>query len=157
MSEWSGGISRRPTAVRRTPAKRSVIISSSPRHQIHSPTIGHQQPIFLRHVRELFHSTSHVNSVPLVQPRDLWEFSATLPLPPNRSALQQAATQLDHFETSSPPRHSNGITQFLRQGLSFRRSGPQHELPVIEVAPGRKFTVTQSFLFLVALFLMRVQ
>ncbi|KAG1805667.1 Quino protein amine dehydrogenase [Suillus subaureus] len=129
----------RPTVVRRTPAKRPVI-SSPPRPRIHSPTIDHQQPIFLRRVRKLFQFSSRTNSVPPVQPRDPWDFPATLPLPPNHSASPQVATQFDHFEISSPPRRSNRITQFLRQGLPFRRSGSQSEPPVVEVAPGRKFT-----------------
>ncbi|KAG2041281.1 hypothetical protein BDR03DRAFT_44702 [Suillus americanus] len=132
---------RRPAVVRRTPAKRPVI-SSPPRPQIHSPAIDHQQPIFLRHVRKLFHFSSRTNSVPPVQPRDPWDFPVTSPLPPNRSASSQVATRFDQFEISSPspPRRSNRITQFLRQGLPFRRSGPQPEPPVVEVAPGRKFT-----------------
>ncbi|KAG2069343.1 WD40 repeat-like protein [Suillus decipiens] len=63
---------RRPVAVRRTPAKRPVIVSS-PRHQIHPSTTDHQQPVFLRHVRKLFHFSSRTSSVPPVQPRDPWD------------------------------------------------------------------------------------
>ncbi|KAG2356953.1 hypothetical protein BDR07DRAFT_411209 [Suillus spraguei] len=75
---------RRPV-VRRIPAKRLVIVSS-PRHKIYSPTTDHQQPVFLRHVRKLFHFSSRTNSVPPVQPRDPWDFPATSPLLSNRSA-----------------------------------------------------------------------
>jgi hypothetical protein len=62
---------RRPAVARRTPAKRPVI-SSPPRPQIYSPTTDRQQPTFLRHVRRLFHFSSHTNSVPPVQPHDPW-------------------------------------------------------------------------------------
>ncbi|KAG1830322.1 hypothetical protein EV424DRAFT_287758 [Suillus variegatus] len=93
---------RRHAVVRRTSTRRPVIVSSFPRHQIHSPTIDHQQPIFLRHVRKLFYFTSRTNSVPPLQPRDLWHSPATSPLPPSRSASPQAATQFDDFEMSSP-------------------------------------------------------
>ncbi|KIK32010.1 hypothetical protein CY34DRAFT_19366 [Suillus luteus UH-Slu-Lm8-n1] len=63
---------------------------------------------------------------------------ATLPLPPSRSS--QAATQFDHFEIGSSAPRSNRVAQSLRQHLSF--FVPRHSLgpPVVEVAPGRKFT-----------------
>ncbi|KAG2343591.1 WD40 repeat-like protein [Suillus weaverae] len=53
---------RRPAAVRKTPAnlKRPVIFSPPRRH-------------FLPHVRKLFHFTSRTNTVPPVQPRDPWD------------------------------------------------------------------------------------
>ncbi|KAG1805663.1 uncharacterized protein BJ212DRAFT_1486225 [Suillus subaureus] len=85
--------------------------------------------LWLRHVHKLFHFSSRTNSVPAIQPRDPWDFPATRPR--RRSQL---------IRISSPPRRSNRITQFLRQGLPFRRSGPQSEPPVVEVAPGQKFT-----------------
>ncbi|KAG2030646.1 hypothetical protein BDR03DRAFT_1016899 [Suillus americanus] len=63
---------------------------------------------------------------------------ATLPLPSPLSG--QVATRFDQFEISSPPPPSNGVTQFLRQHLSFL--APRHSLgpPVVEVAPGRTVT-----------------
>ncbi|KAG1855349.1 hypothetical protein DFJ58DRAFT_727554 [Suillus subalutaceus] len=72
------------------------------------------------------------------QPRDPLDVPATLPLPVS-SLSWQAAPQLDHFEISSPPLPLNGVTQFLRQHLSFL--APRHRIgpPVVEVAPGRKF------------------
>ncbi|KAG2750167.1 hypothetical protein P692DRAFT_20734265 [Suillus brevipes Sb2] len=66
------------------------------------------------------------------------QIPATLPLPSSLSV--QAAPRFDQFEMGSPPPTSNGITQFVRQHLSFL--APKHSLgpPVVEVAPGRKFT-----------------
>ncbi|KAG2339334.1 hypothetical protein BDR05DRAFT_939125 [Suillus weaverae] len=63
---------------------------------------------------------------------------ATLPLPSSVSG--QAATQFNHFEISSPPPPSNGVTQFVREHLSFFAPRHRHMPPVVEVAPGRKVT-----------------
>ncbi|KIK46962.1 hypothetical protein CY34DRAFT_330320 [Suillus luteus UH-Slu-Lm8-n1] len=62
----------------------------------------------------------------------------TLLLPSSLSG--QAATQFDHFEIGSSPPRSTRVAQSLRQHLSF--FAPKHSLtpPVVEVAPGRKFT-----------------
>jgi hypothetical protein len=56
------------------------------------------------------------------------------------------------LETSPPPRRLGGLRQSLRQHLSFR-SRPSHEPPEIEVAAGRKFTVTRFSLPLLTLML----
>ncbi|KAG1730010.1 hypothetical protein EDB19DRAFT_1394905 [Suillus lakei] len=105
-----------------------------------SPTIDPQQPVFLR-LRKLLHFSPRTNAVRLGrnnQPRDPLDVPATLPLP--SSLPGQAATRFDQFEISSPPPPTNGVTQFLRQHLPFLV--PRHTLgpPVVEVAPGRKFT-----------------
>lgn len=90
------------------------------------------QHIFLR-LSNFLHLSSRTNAVPRVQPRNPLDVPATLPLPYTLSG--QAATQFDQFEMSSPPRPSSGpVTGFLRQHLSFLVP------PVVEVAPGRKFT-----------------
>jgi hypothetical protein len=61
------------------------------------------------------------------------------------------------FEISSPPPPSNGVTQFLRHHLSFLV--PRHNLgpQVVEVAPGRKVTVTYISLLLSALLISALQ
>ncbi|KIK33543.1 hypothetical protein CY34DRAFT_696843 [Suillus luteus UH-Slu-Lm8-n1] len=63
---------------------------------------------------------------------------ATSPLPSSLSG--QTATRFNHFEMSTPPPPSNGATQFLRQYLSFLAPRHSHGPPLVEVAPGRKFT-----------------
>ncbi|KAG2738735.1 hypothetical protein P692DRAFT_20757854 [Suillus brevipes Sb2] len=63
---------------------------------------------------------------------------ATLPLPSSLSA--QPATRFDHFEIGSPPPPSNGVVQSLRQHLPFLVPRHSHRPPVVDVAPGRKFT-----------------
>ncbi|KAG2747880.1 hypothetical protein P692DRAFT_20736085 [Suillus brevipes Sb2] len=66
------------------------------------------------------------------------QVSATLSLPSSLSA--QPATRFSQFETSSPPPPSNRVVQSLRQHLSFLVPRHSHGSPVVEVAPGRKFT-----------------
>ncbi|KAG2343553.1 hypothetical protein BDR05DRAFT_932971 [Suillus weaverae] len=112
------------------------------------PTVEPQQPMFLP-LRKLLRF-SRANAVPVrhIQPRDPLDVPATLPLPSSLSG--QAATRFDHFETSSPPPPSNGIVQSLRQHLSFLVPRHSHGLSVVEVAPGRKTTVTYIFLLLSA-------
>lgn len=95
------------------------------------PTMDNQRLTFFRHIRKIFH-TNTVTPVQDTQPRDPWDYPATLPLPSNRLSSAQVTNDLEI------PRRSNGITQVLRQGLPFRRSGSQHELPFGEVAAGRK-------------------
>ncbi|KAG1752616.1 WD40-repeat-containing domain protein [Suillus paluster] len=59
---------------------------------------------------------------------------------PFRRQSQQARPEEERLH------HSNGVKQFLQQHLSFRRSKPSQEgPPVVEVAAGRKFTVTWFF------------
>ncbi|KAG1823980.1 uncharacterized protein BJ212DRAFT_1476835 [Suillus subaureus] len=103
-------------ATRRPPAlPRNLLILPSPQRPL--STVNTQQPIFLR-LSNLLHFTSRTNAVPNVQLRN----------------------PLD-FEISSPPRTSNApVTQFLRQHLSFLVPRHSHVQPVVEVAPGRKFT-----------------
>jgi hypothetical protein len=52
------------------------------------------------------------------------------------------------FEIGFPPPPSSGVVQSLRQHLSFLVPRHTHGPPVVDVAPGRKFTVTLIFLFL---------
>ncbi|KIK32625.1 hypothetical protein CY34DRAFT_814165 [Suillus luteus UH-Slu-Lm8-n1] len=63
---------------------------------------------------------------------------ATLPLPSSLSA--QPTARVDHFEIGTPPPPSSGVVQSLRQHLSFLVPRHNHGPPVVEVAPGRKFT-----------------
>ncbi|KAG2122239.1 hypothetical protein DEU56DRAFT_984133 [Suillus clintonianus] len=122
---------RRPSALRRNP-----LILPSP--QIPPRTIDPQPPIFIR-LSRILRFTSRTNAVPPVQPRNPLDVPATLPLPSSLSG--QAPTRFDHFEISSPPHPSNGpVTQFLQQHLSFLVPRHSHGPPVVEVAPGRKFT-----------------
>ncbi|KAG1805641.1 uncharacterized protein BJ212DRAFT_1486201 [Suillus subaureus] len=124
-------------ATRRPPAlPRNPLVLPSPQRPL--STVNTQQPIFLR-LSNLLHFTSRTNAVPSVQLRNPLDVPATLPLPSSLSG--QAAPQFDHFEISSPPRTSNApVTQFLRQHLSFLVPRHSHVQPVVEVAPGRKFT-----------------
>ncbi|KIK43121.1 hypothetical protein CY34DRAFT_804123 [Suillus luteus UH-Slu-Lm8-n1] len=102
------------------------------------PTRDPQQPAF-RRLGKLLHF-SRANAVPVRhnQPRDPLDVSATAPLPSSLSA--QAATQINQFEIGSPPPPSNGVVQSLRQHLPFLVPRHSHGPPVVEVAPGRKFT-----------------
>ncbi|KAG1807269.1 uncharacterized protein BJ212DRAFT_755770 [Suillus subaureus] len=125
-------------ATRRPPAGRRIRpVPAIPRPERPLPTINPQQPVFVR-IRKLLHFSPRTNAVPPVQPRDPLDVPATLPL--SSSLSGQAATRFNHFEISSPPPPSNGVTQFLRQHLPFLT--PRHSLgpPVVEVAPGRKVT-----------------
>ncbi|KAG2343549.1 WD40 repeat-like protein [Suillus weaverae] len=125
-------------ATRRSPAgRRRQPVPVIPMAQRPPPTIDPQQPVFLR-LRQLLRFTSPTNAGPPVQPRNPLDVPATLPLPSSLSG--QATTRFNHFEISSPPPSSNGITQFIRQHLSFLT--PRHSLgpPVVEVAAGRKVT-----------------
>ncbi|KAG1877434.1 hypothetical protein F4604DRAFT_621200 [Suillus subluteus] len=134
---------RRAAAVRRNPGTLPAI-SFTPRQQRPLPTTDRQHPIYLR-LRKLFHLSSRTNAVTPVrnnQPRGPLDFPATLPLPSNPSLSRQVATQFDDFEISSPPYSSNGVTQFLRQHLPVLVPRHGHGPPVVEVAAGRKVTVT---------------
>ncbi|KIK43125.1 hypothetical protein CY34DRAFT_804125 [Suillus luteus UH-Slu-Lm8-n1] len=102
------------------------------------PTRGPQQPTFPRLSKLLHFSRANAVLARHIQPRDPLDVPATLPLPSSLSA--QAATRFDQFETSSPPPPSNGVVQSLRQHLSFLVPRHNHGPPVVEVAPGRKFT-----------------
>ncbi|KAG2343650.1 WD40 repeat-like protein [Suillus weaverae] len=103
---------RRPPAGHRRPPISAIRIAP-----IHPPARDPKQPTFLRLSKfQSFSPRAHAVPICRIQP----------PHP------------LD-IEIASPPRRSNGITQFLRWGISFHRSGTQHELPVVEVAAGRKF------------------
>lgn len=126
---------RRPAAVRRNPGTLPAT-SFTPRRQRPPATTDQQQPIYLR-LSKLFHFSSRQTN----QPRDPLDFPATRPLPSNLSLSQQAATQVDDFEISSPPYSSNGVAQFLRQHLPFLIPRHSHGPPVVDVATGRKVTV----------------
>ncbi|KAG2341837.1 WD40 repeat-like protein [Suillus weaverae] len=121
---------RCPTAGHRRP-----LISAIPMVQRPPPTRDPQQPSFLS---KLLRFSPRTNSLRPGQPRDPLDFPATSPLP--SSLAGQAAPQLDRFEICSPSPPSKGVTQSLRQHLLFL--APRHSLgpPVVEVAPGRKFT-----------------
>lgn len=125
---------RRPAAVRRNPGTLPAT-SFTPRRQRPPATTDQQQPIYLR-LSKLFHFSSRQTN----QPRDPLDFPATRPLPSNLSLSQQAATQVDDFEISSPPYSSNGVAQFLRQHLPFLIPRHSHGPPVVDVATGRKVT-----------------
>ncbi|KAG2036654.1 hypothetical protein BDR03DRAFT_959092 [Suillus americanus] len=130
----NSGATRLP-AGRRRPPKSVIPISSRP-----PPAIKPKQPVFLR-LSKLLHFSPRTNAVhpgQNGQPRDPLNVPATLPLPSRLSG--QAATQFDHFEINSPPPLSNGVTQFLRQHLSFLVPRHSSLASVVEVAPGRKFT-----------------
>ncbi|KAG2137087.1 WD40-repeat-containing domain protein [Suillus clintonianus] len=124
----------RPPVVRGRQPITTIPISQKP-----PPTIDAQQPIFVRLRKLLPFSPARTNAVAQDdQPRNAPDIPATSPVP---SPLPgQAATQFDHFEMKSSPPPSNGVTQFLRQHLSFLVPRHSHGPPVIEVAPGRKFT-----------------
>ncbi|KAG2111094.1 hypothetical protein DEU56DRAFT_843959 [Suillus clintonianus] len=102
------------------------------------PTIDPQKPIF-HHLRNFLPFSSRTNAVRPVQSRNPLDVSATLPLPSSLSG--QAATRFERFEIDSPPPPSNApVSHFLRQHLSFLMPRHSHGPPVVEVAPGRKFT-----------------
>ncbi|KAG2068973.1 WD40 repeat-like protein [Suillus decipiens] len=124
-------------ATRRPPAgHRRQPVSVIPRPERPLPTINPRQPVFVR-LRQVLHFSPRTNTVPSAQPGNPLDVPATLPLP--SSLPGQIATQFDQFEIDSSPPPSNGVTQFLRQHLSFLI--PRHSLgPVVEVIPGRKFT-----------------
>ncbi|KIK33055.1 hypothetical protein CY34DRAFT_18631 [Suillus luteus UH-Slu-Lm8-n1] len=122
----------RPPAGHRKPP-----IHAIPTVQRPLPTRDSQQPVFIR-LRQLLSFTSPTHAAHPVQPHNPLDVPATSPLPSSLSG--QTATRFNHVEMSSPPPPSNGATQFLRQHISFL--APRHSLgpPVVEVAPGRKFT-----------------
>ncbi|KAG2116789.1 hypothetical protein DEU56DRAFT_984917 [Suillus clintonianus] len=120
---------RRAPSVRRRPP-----IPVTPMVQRLPPTMNPQQPISLR-LRQLFRFSPRKNAA--VQLHNPLDVPATLPLP---SSLGQAATRFEHFEISSPPPQNRPVTQSLRQHLPFLVPRHSHVPPVVEVAPGRKFT-----------------
>ncbi|KAG2343592.1 WD40 repeat-like protein [Suillus weaverae] len=73
---------------------------------------------------------------------------------PTRNSCTDDLLKRDPFHRQSQQAHpeeeslrrSNGAMQFLQQHLSFYRSTPVHEPPVVEVAAGHKFTVMCIFL-----------
>ncbi|KAG2131743.1 hypothetical protein DEU56DRAFT_953205 [Suillus clintonianus] len=124
---------RRRPAVPHRPTIPIIPIARRP-----TPTIHPQQPIFLR-LRKFLPFSSRTNAVRPVQPHNPFDVSATLPLPSSLSG--QAATRFERFEIDSPPPPSNApVSHFLRQHLSFLMPRHSHGPPVVEVAPGRKFT-----------------
>ncbi|KAG2111755.1 hypothetical protein DEU56DRAFT_843252 [Suillus clintonianus] len=132
-------------ATRHPPARhRRQPISTIPMFQRPLPTIDPRQPISLR-LSKFFHFSPRTNIPPVrhVQPRNPLDVPATSPLPHSLSG--QVATQFDQFEISSPPPPSTGVTQFIRQNLPFLVPRHSHGPPVVEVAAGRKFTVTYIF------------
>ncbi|KAG1807285.1 uncharacterized protein BJ212DRAFT_756760 [Suillus subaureus] len=126
----------RPPTGRRRPA-----ISAIPMPLRPPPTINPKERVFPS-LSKLLHFAPRTNALHSVQndqhpSRDPLDVPATLPLQSPLSG--QAATQIDRFEISSLPPPSNGVTQFIRQHLSFLVPKHNHA-PVVEVAPGRKFT-----------------
>ncbi|KAG2120391.1 hypothetical protein DEU56DRAFT_114266 [Suillus clintonianus] len=134
---------RPPPAVRRRPPIPAIPMSQRP-----PPTINPHQPIFLR-LRNLLPFPSRTNAVPAVQnnqTRGPLDFPATSALPSNAALSVQPTARIESFEISSPPPPSNGVARFMREHLSFLVPRHSHGPPVIDVAAGRKFTVTHFFL-----------
>ncbi|KAG2748712.1 hypothetical protein P692DRAFT_201523345 [Suillus brevipes Sb2] len=119
---------RPPARHRRPPISAIPIVPRPP------PRSNSQQPSFRRLSKFLRFSRANAGPVR----RDPLDVSAALPLPSSLSA--QPATRFDHFEIGSPPPPSSEIVQSLRQHLSFLVPRHSHGAPVVEVAPGRKFT-----------------
>ncbi|KAG2340761.1 YVTN repeat-like/Quino protein amine dehydrogenase [Suillus weaverae] len=124
---------RHPPAGHRRPP-----ISAIPMVQRPPSTRDPQQPSFLNKLLPFSRRTNSSRPGRKDHPRDPLDLPATSPLPSSLSG--QAAPRFDHFEISSPSPPLHGITQSLRQHVPFL--APRHSLapPVVEVAPGRKFT-----------------
>ncbi|KIK43524.1 hypothetical protein CY34DRAFT_803777 [Suillus luteus UH-Slu-Lm8-n1] len=126
----------RPVGQRKPP------IYATPTVQRPPPTKDPQKPAFRRLGKLLRFFNANTVPVSHIQPRDPLDVPATLPLPFALSA--QPATRFDRvslrFEIGSPPPPFNGVVQSLRQHLSFLVPTHSHGPPVVEVAPGRKFT-----------------
>ncbi|KAG1762204.1 WD40-repeat-containing domain protein [Suillus occidentalis] len=123
----------------RLPARhRKPPIYTIPTVQRPPPTNDSQKPSFLQFSKILRFPRTNIIPVRHIQPRDPLDVPATFPLPSSLSA--QPASRFDHFEIGSPSLPSNGVVQSLRQHLSFLVPRHSHGPPVVEVAPGRKFT-----------------
>jgi hypothetical protein len=92
----------------------------------------------------------HIQPETIYPPRQLNQPANASQPPARHSRIKGLVTALPfpkQSQQSQPeearPRRSNGVTQFLQQHLSFRRSRPSNDTQVleVEVAPGRKFTV----------------